>query len=102
MARQVQHQRKRYLEAQALRWERTVFGRYETRLFGVTYELEKRVKNLKDETPDTGWYLYSKNVAGGFFGEFMAATLMAAIDEASEAVYAADLRAEGYEPKADA
>lgn len=100
MARQIQHQNKRYLEAQALRWERTVFGKYETRLFGVTYELEKRRKNVKDETYDTGWYLYSEGAPGGnFFGEFMAGTLLNAIDEASEAVYAADLRANDYEPK---
>ena len=102
MARVTHRHGKRYLEAQALRWERTVFGKYETHLFGVTHELEKRARNVKDGCPDAGWYLYTKDAPGGFFGEFMATTLMPAIDAASEAVYAADMRAEDYEPKATA
>lgn len=72
-------------------------GRYETDLFGVDYELEKRVRNRKDETHDTGWYLYSKGVAGGFFGEWCARKIYEAVDAASKMIVKADLRTEGYE-----
>jgi hypothetical protein len=73
-------------------------GSYVTTLFGIKYELEKRRRSPGD-TPDTGWYLYSFGVSGGFFGEYCDATLLPAIDKASELIAKADLRGEGYERK---
>ncbi|MET8717426.1 hypothetical protein ABZV52_30120 [Streptomyces sp. NPDC004735] len=42
------------------RWAREVKG--------VKFELERRTRNLDDECPDTGWYLYG----GTYFGEYTA------------------------------
>lgn len=73
--------------------------RYETTVFGVAYELEKRRRNLRDESHDSGWYLYSSGVPGGFFGEWCGRILFYAVDEASKMIAEADFRGEGYERK---
>lgn len=61
-------------------WRRTQDRRYEAE----GYVLEKRRRNLKDQTHTTGWYLYG----GTYFGEWCASTLRAAVAEADELVYA--------------
>lgn len=45
---------------------------------GVKFELERRTRNVRDECPDTGWYLYG----GSHFGEYMAARFKEAAVEA--------------------
>lgn len=53
--------------------------------YGTGYTLEKRVRNLKDSTPDTGWYLYS-NAPGGLFGEWCGSRILDAVDVANELI----------------
>lgn len=72
---------------------------YAAKVFGITYELEKRLRAPGD-TPDTGWYLYSRG-DGYFFGEFCGYTLLPAIDEASEMIAKADLRCPGNEKEGE-
>lgn len=45
---------------------------------GVKFELERRTRNVRDECPDTGWYLYG----GSHFGKYMAARFKEAAVEA--------------------
>lgn len=52
---------------------------------GVTYELEKRRRNVADGCPDTGWYLFSDEV-GGFFGEWCGRLVLEAVAEASRLI----------------
>lgn len=59
-------------------------GRYHATHDGVSYELEKRRRNLRDECPDTGWYLYG----GGHFGTWCDHTIAAAIAEANNEILA--------------
>lgn len=75
-------------------------GRYTIEVFGVTYELEKRRRSPGD-TPDTGWYLYSRGAVDGrdFFGEQCCPTLLESVDAASEMIAERDLRGEGHTPK---
>lgn len=67
--------------------------RYRTTIFGVTYELERRGGTQEM----LGWYLYTIKGSTHWFGEYCGSTLLPAIDEASELIAKADLRAEGYE-----
>jgi len=53
----------------------------------VNYVLEKRTRNPKDETYDTGWYLYDDK-ASGFFGEWCAKLLLEAVDKANSLIAA--------------
>ena len=107
MARRAQHMGERYIEADnGFGWTRerasvasVSSGRYVMEIFGITYELEKRRRNVRVEPgTDTGWYLYSRNDPE-FYGEFAGYTLLPAIDEASQMIAKADLRSEGYERK---
>lgn len=60
---------------------------------GVTYELERRRRNINDGCTDTGWYLYSTGArSGNFFGEWCDHTIRRAVDAAVEMIFAADLR----------
>lgn len=101
MARRRQADSERYIEADnGFGWSprrASVVGfsfyKYETTVFGITYELEKR--GGKHE--DTGWYLYNATGGQHFFGEWCARTLLPAIDEASALIVKADLRAPGFE-----
>lgn len=106
MARRRQADGERYIEADnGFGWSRkrasvvsVESASYFTEVFGIEYQLEKRRRSPGD-TPDTGWYLYSYGVSGGFFGEWCGSTLPTAIDEASDLINKADLRGEGYEVK---
>lgn len=110
MARHRQAEGEKYIEADnGIGWTRKRASlmsvepnRWVTAIFGVSYELEKRCRNILDGSYDTGWYLYSSGVSGGFFGEYCDRTLLPAIDEASKLIIAADLRGEGYERKGNA
>lgn len=103
MARRIQFMGTKLVESSSgLGWQRERAsaaspgsGRYVTDMFGITYELEKRHRSPGD-TPDTGWYLYSREVTY-FFGEFCDIKLFDAIEEASDMILKADLRGEGYE-----
>jgi hypothetical protein len=105
MARRMKAEGRPYIEADnGFGWVRdrasvasVASGKYRASIFGIRYELEKRRRNVADETYDTGWYLYSFGVPSGFFGEWCAPTLLPAIDEASKMIAKADLRGEGYE-----
>lgn len=77
-------------------WERKESGKYETDMDGVTYELENRTANVRDETHDTGWYLYSRGADGDFFGKWCARTILEAVDVANEMIDKARLRGAGY------
>lgn len=70
-------------------------GNWETELYGVRYEIEKR-KWSPGDTPDTGWYLYSFNVTGGFFGEWCGTTILEAAEVATNKIHERDLRTEQY------
>ncbi|WP_424863072.1 hypothetical protein [Streptomyces sp. MMS24-I29] len=53
----------------------------------ATYTLEKRVRNPKDGTHTTGWYLYSEGEdAADFFGDFTSSRLLEAVDEANHMI----------------
>lgn len=103
MARRKQADRQKYIEADnGFGWTKerasatsVQSSMHATTVFGITYELEKR-RRAPGDTPDTGWYLYSRGVSC-FFGEFCDSTLLPAIDRASEMIAKADLRGEGYE-----
>jgi hypothetical protein len=105
MARRAQFEGEKIIEADnGIGWSRerasatsVESNRYVTTYFGIAYELEKRRRSPGD-TPDTGWYLYSRGNTY-FFGEFCGATLLPAVDEASRLIDRADLRGEGYERK---
>lgn len=96
MAKRIQWCGKKYIEGEiGIGWERTSNGHYQTEMFDVTYELEKRRRNTKDQTFDSGWYLYSRGASeGNFFGEWCARTILDAVDSANEQILKADLRAE--------
>lgn len=67
-------------------------GKYVAELYGVTYELEKRRWSPQEPGDDTGWYLFSTNVYGGFFGARCASTIVEAVDVATEMILTRDLR----------
>lgn len=101
MARRRQAEGERYIEADnGFGWTRergasvlsVVPGVYVTKIFGVTYTLEK----FRDPQGEHGWYLYSRKNTH-FTGQYCEATLLPAIDEASKLIAKADLRGEGYE-----
>lgn len=77
--------------------ERYERGNYSTRRSGVPYQLEKRTWS-PGEPDDTGWYLYSYGVVGGFFGVWCAKALTNAVDVATEMILKRDLSIEkdGY------
>lgn len=50
---------------------------------GVKFELERRTRNLADECPDTGWYLYG----GTYSGEYMAARFAEASSAAEVLIF---------------
>jgi hypothetical protein len=52
---------------------------------GPGYVLEKRRKNPKDGTTDTGWYLYTEGETG-FFGEWCGSRILDAVDEANRLI----------------
>ncbi len=52
---------------------------------GPVYVLEKRRRNPKDDTADTGWYLYDDQ-PGGFFGEWCGRRILDAVDEANRQI----------------
>lgn len=105
MARRKQHMGERIIEAdngfgwshrrgyQALSIQS---GQWVAEIFGLTYRL------VKFDDP-RGWSLYlgndARDVNPHFYGEFCAATLLEAIDVASEKIDRADLRGPGYERK---
>jgi hypothetical protein len=53
--------------------------------WGSRFVLEKRTRNPKDGTTDTGWYLYD-NHGGGFFGEWCGSRILDAVDEANRLI----------------
>ncbi|MET9816858.1 hypothetical protein [Streptomyces sp. NPDC006355] len=53
---------------------------------GTRYVLEKRKRNPKDGTMDTGWYLYDSRPSGGFFGEWCSSRILDAVDEANRLI----------------
>lgn len=67
-------------------------GNYETERFHVRYELEKRKWSPQEPDGDTGWYLYSFNAPGGFFGVWCGYTIMEAADLATEMILRRDLK----------
>ena len=71
-------------------------GKWEAELYGVRYELERRKWSKQEPDCDSGWYLYSFNVTGGFFGEWCAKTLREAVDVATSLILQQDLRTEKY------
>lgn len=100
MAKRVQVNGKKVIETEGgVIWSRNSGlghyerGNYEAELFGVRYELERR-KWYPGDTPITGWYLYSFNVSGGFFGEWCDTHLLDAADKATELILKRDLRKE--------
>jgi hypothetical protein len=95
MARRKQADGERYIEADnGFGWTRcSDNGNYQTTVFGVTYELERRGGTQED----FGWYLYTIKGSTYFFGEYCARNLLPAIDEASELIAKTDLRGKGYE-----
>lgn len=99
MAKRIQWCGKKLIEGEGgIGWERQENGKYQTELFGVTYELVKR-RRSKIERGDTGWYLYSDGAPdGNFFGDYASSTLLEAVDEANEMIIKLDLRGPGYEP----
>ncbi|MEU3522350.1 hypothetical protein AB0E62_00480 [Streptomyces sp. NPDC038707] len=52
---------------------------------GPSYVLEKRTRNSKDETRDTGWYLYDDQ-PNGFFGEWCGTRILEAVDKANQMI----------------
>lgn len=68
-------------------------GLYESDpLHGVTYQLERRKANTLDECPSTGFYLYSVGADDGFFGEWCAHKIRAAVNVAVGKIFSTDLR----------
>ncbi|MEU7147101.1 hypothetical protein AB0B15_03530 [Streptomyces sp. NPDC045456] len=61
---------------------------------GPVYVMEKRRKNLVDESPDTGWYLYD-DTSNGFFGEWCGSRILEAVDEANRLIAETEARHEG-------
>ena len=57
-------------------------GRWVCQGDGSKIFLERRTRNLKDGTPDTGWYLYTDTV----FGEFCGRRILEAIDVANQMI----------------
>jgi hypothetical protein len=57
---------------------------------GVGCELEKRRASPGD-TPDTGWYLYTNGVHGGYFGEWCGRRVLEAVDEADRLLRSTEL-----------
>lgn len=58
---------------------------------GAGFTLEKRRRNPRDGTTDTGWYLYSDE-ANGFFGEWCGTRILEAADEANRLIGRLDQR----------
>ena len=96
MARRRQADGERYIEADnGFGWTPDAeSGRYETTVFGIEYELEKR------RGDGEGWHLYTRK-GSHFWGEWCAYTLLEAVDEASKMIAKADLRGEGYEKETE-
>jgi hypothetical protein len=101
MARRIQFCGEKMIESGCgIGWTRDeASGWYVTVMFGIEYELEKRRRNVADETYDTGWYLYSHDANSYFVGEWCGSLLLSAVDEASQMIVKADLRGKGYERK---
>lgn len=99
MAKRVQVDGKKVLDTEGgLTWSREAGlkkserGKYEAEMHGVQYQLEKRTWSQQEPDCDTGWYLYSTNVYGGFFGAWCASTIVEAVDVATEMILKRDLR----------
>lgn len=71
-------------------------GNWETELYGVRYEIEKRKWSQQEPDCDTGWYLYSFNAPGGFFGEWCGKTILEAAEAATSKIHQRDLRTEKH------
>ncbi|NGN70290.1 hypothetical protein G5C51_41210 [Streptomyces sp. A7024] len=57
---------------------------------GQHYELEKRRRNRKDDTYNTGWYLYSTGGGLPFFGASCGTRVLDAVDEADRMISEAE------------
>lgn len=81
----------RFIESEGgLTWRKTEQGYWGTTFEDVTCELEKR-RACPGDTPDTGWYLYTKGVHGGYFGEWCGSLVREAVDEADRLIRSVDM-----------